>query len=224
MQDEQRVERFLQDGIWLVADLGDALHHREEVAFGEREVVVRVDIRHPHVVAIGEGGEGRHLGDQPIALQPPVVLVVDVLGLGIESRERPDSADQHPHRVGVVAKTFDEGLHVLVNEGVGDDLVREVLELGRVGQFAVQEQVGDLEVARVLGQLLDGVTPVHQDALVAVDVGDAAAGDGGVEGVARIVGHHAEVVGLYLDLPQVHGANRVSRSPQARRSCRCGCR
>ena len=55
------------------------------------------------------------------------------------------------------------------------DLVLPGLELLRGRQLAVDQQVGDLEVGGVLGQLLDRVAPVAQDAGVAVDVGDRAA-------------------------------------------------
>src|SRR5660397_207418 len=41
-----------------------------------------------------------------------------------------------------------------------------------VRQFAVDEQVAHLEEGRVLGELVDGVAAVAQDARVAVDVGD----------------------------------------------------
>src|SRR3546814_19750474 len=47
------------------------------------------------------------------------------------------------------------------------------------GQLAEDQQVGHLQIGGVLGQLLDGVAPVAQDAGVAVDLGDGAAGGGG---------------------------------------------
>ena len=48
-----------------------------------------------------------------------------------------------------------------------------------VGELAVQEEVGHLQVGRVLGQLLDRVAPVAQDARFAVEVGDGALAGGG---------------------------------------------
>lgn len=50
-----------------------------------------------------------------------------------------------------------------------------------VGQRAVDEEVGRLEKVRFLGQLLDGVAAVHQEATVAVDEGDLGRDGGGVE-------------------------------------------
>ena len=51
--------------------------------------------------------------------------------------------------------------------------------LGR--QFAVDQQVADLDEGRLLGELLDRVAAVAQDPGVAVDVGDGALGRGGVD-------------------------------------------
>ena len=51
-------------------------------------------------------------------------------------------------------------------------LLLEVGELVGGRQLAVDEQVAHLEEGRVLGQLVDRVAAVAQDAGVAVDVGD----------------------------------------------------
>ena len=77
---------------------------------------------------------------------------------------------------------------------------------GCVGRRAVDQQVGDLEVGRVLAQLLDRVAAVLEDARVAVDVGDRAAARGRVH-ERRVVGHQPEVVLVDLDLAQVHRAH-----------------
>ena len=65
------------------------------------------------------------------------------------------------------------------------------LRLGR--QLAEQDQVRGLEKVAVLGQLLDRIAAVEQDALVAVDEGDPAPARGGVH-ERRVVGHHPELV------------------------------
>ena len=99
--------------------------------------------------------------------------IVDLLGLRVERAERRQRRDEHAHRVGVVVEPIDEPLaHVLVDERVVGDLVGPRGELLLVGKFAVQQQVGDLEVRRVLGELLDRVAAVAQDAGVAVEIGD----------------------------------------------------
>ena len=103
----------------------------------------------------------------------PALVVEDVLGVEVEGAERGERRDEHPHRVGVVVEPVDEPLaHVLVDERVVGDVVGPRLQLRLVGQLAVQQEVGDLEVRRVLGELLDGIAAVAQDAGVAVEVGD----------------------------------------------------
>jgi hypothetical protein len=50
-----------------------------------------------------------------------------------------------------------------------------VIEVGllRGGrQFPVEQQIASLEEIAVLGNLLDGIAAVQQDAFVAVDIGD----------------------------------------------------
>ena len=54
-------------------------------------------------------------------------------------------------------------------------------------QFAVQQQVAGFEIVRVLGQLLDRVSPVQKHTLVAVDKGDLGFTGSGRR-KARIVG------------------------------------
>ncbi len=202
VQDEQDVERALERRVRLVLHLGHLEQHVQEVA-GEAEVVVGVDVGPPHAVAVGEGGDGRDLGDQPDHLLAPRLGVEDVLAVRVEGRHRPDRADEDAHRVGVVGEALHELLDVLVHHGVHGDLVGPRLQLVGGGQLAEQQQVGGLEEVALLGQLLDRVAPVHQDALVAVDVGDLAAARRGVH-ERRVVGGEAEVVRVGLDLAQVH--------------------
>ena len=87
------------------------------------------------------------------------------------------------------------------------DLVPPARALGRSRQFAVQDQPGDVEVAGALGELLDGVAAIPEDALVAVDVGDPADAGGGVL-ERRVVGGEARIPG--------YGFARTWPSPAAR--------
>ncbi len=207
MEDEQDVERFDERRVRAIpARRGHLEEHVQEVlAVGE--VVVRIDVRHPEAVAIGERRERGHLGDQPIGLLGPRDLVVDVAGVRIERGHRRDGRDQHPHRMRVVVEGVHHLLQTLVDHRVPGDVVDPLGVLLRVGELPVEEQVGDLEVAAVLRQLLDRVAAVAEDPLLPVDVGDAARARGGVE-KGGVVGHEAEVVRAGLDLPQVDGADR----------------
>ena len=147
VEDEEHVERLREAFLRHVLGFGLLEHHREEV-LGEVEVVVRVDVGEAHVVPVGEGGEGRHLGDQPDRRHVALFGVVDLLGVGVEGRERADAGEQHPHRVGVVAEALEELLEVLVDVGVVGDVEDPAVELRRGRQLAEDQQVGDLEEGR----------------------------------------------------------------------------
>jgi hypothetical protein len=96
-----------------------------------------------------------------------------------------------------------------VDESVRQDLVLEHPQLLRGGQRAVDEQVGRLEVGRVLRELLDRVPAVAQDAGVAIDVRDLALDDGRVE--EALVGHAESLGRLVLHtFPRFErGGNRL---------------
>ncbi len=134
--------------------------------------------------------------------------ILDLARLGIERRERADRRQQHPHRMRVVAEALHELLDVLVHERVDRDLVRPLVELLLAGQLTVDQQVGDLEVARALGQLLDRIAPVLEDAVLAVDERDRRAARRRGH-VGRVVGHQAEVVLLDLDVAKLGGTDRA---------------
>ena len=179
VEDEEDVEGSGQDGVGVETGLGDLPHHREEVG-GEGQRVVGVDEGHAHAEPVGGRRQGRHLGDQADDLLVAGFGVEDVLGVEVEGGQGGDRRYQHPHGVGVVVEALEEPLSdVLVDEGVVGDLVAPLVELGLGGQLAVEQEIGNLEVGRLLGQLLDGVAAVAKDAQVAVEVGDRALAGGG---------------------------------------------
>ena len=81
----------------------------------------------------------------------------------------------------------------------------ERVEFLRVRQLAVQQEVADLEEARLLGKLVDGIAAVQKHALVAVDEGDLAFA-ARRRGEARIVG---EDVGFGVKLSNVDDGGTV---------------
>src|SRR5215467_2090368 len=89
-----------------------------------------------------------------------------------------------------------ELLQVLVNPCVMRDVVHPVLHLLAGGQLAVEEEVGNLEVAGALGELLDGISAVAQE--------------GGV------VREEPEVVGADAELAEIHGADGAVDDGQVR--------
>jgi hypothetical protein len=154
-------------------------------------------------VAVREGGEGGHLRDQADDRHVLLGLALEVLGGRVERGQRAHGGEQHRHRVGVVAEALHRLLDVLVHIGVVGDHVHPVVEGVLGGQLAVHQQVGDLEVARLLAQLLDRDAPVLQHSRLTVDVGDRAPARRGV-GVRRVVGHQAEVALVHLHLAEIH--------------------
>ena len=207
VQDEEHVERVLEGRIRPVLELGDLEHHVEEVA-GVGEVVVRVGVGHAHRVPVGKGGDRRHLGEQPVGLNPPGCRIVNLFRIGVEGRERTHRRDQHPHRMGVVPEAVHEGLDVLVDDRVQRDVVGPLPEVLRGGQLSLDDQVRRLEEGAPLGELLDRVAPIEEHALVAVDVGDAALARRRVH-ERRVVGHEPRLVGRDADLLEIGRADRA---------------
>ena len=128
--------------------------------------------------------------------------IVDVGGVVVEGRQRADRAAHDGHRVRVAAEARVEAGHLLVHHGVARDGVVEILELLLGRQLAVQQQVADLDEVGLLRQLFDRVAAIEQDALVAVDVGDAGRAVGR-RGEARIVGEAAGVAVQPADVDDV---------------------
>src|SRR5699024_1314375 len=96
-----------------------------------------------------------------------------------------------------------EELHQrLIEHGVIGDGLHELVVLCLIGQFYVQQQIGDLQERRFFGKLLDGVAAIGEQAVFAVDVGDVgAAAAGGGEG--RVEREHAL---LRAQIADINGA------------------
>ncbi len=192
VQDEQHVERVLQNAIRFVLHLGHLEHHVQEVA-GIAQIIVGIVVGHSHAVTIGKRGQGRHLGYQPVYLMAARLRVEDVLGILVERGQRSNRADQHPHRMRVVVERIHGFLDLLVNECVVSDVPGPFLQLTGRRQLSMQKQVCNFKVGAAFGELLDRISAIAQDAFVAVDEGDAALARGGIH-KRRIVAHQPEVI------------------------------
>ena len=62
-----------------------------------------------------------------------------------------------------------------------------------VGQFTIEQQVSDFEISALLGELIDRIAAIFEDAFVAVDECDAALARSGIH-ERRIVSHQTKVV------------------------------
>ena len=145
VEDEEDVQRPLEYRVGFVDGLRHLVEHVEQVA-AEAQFVVGVDEWLAEAVAVGEGGERWHLSDEARGLELPVLFVEDVIRLRVEGGEGSDRADEHAHRVGIVAEAIDDLLDVFVDEGAECDLVSPQFHLVSGGQLAVDDEVGGLQV------------------------------------------------------------------------------
>ena len=193
---------------------------------GVAELVARIGEGLALRVLVGHGHQCRHLGDEPDGGHVAVLFLADVERVVIERSQCTHAGHQHRHRVGVTTEAAEEADHLLVQHGVvRDDIVEVGLLLGR-GQLALQQQVADIEVVAVLGQILDGIAAIQQLTLVTVNEGDGGfAGPGGHE-----AGVEGELAGVGVQLADVndirpHGSlvdRELSAGGTIRERQRCG--
>lgn len=124
----------------------------------------------------------------------------------IEGRQRADAADHDRHRMRVAAKALIEPRHLLVDHGVVGDGAVEIQLLRRGWKLAIQQEIAALQEIAVLGELLDWIAAIEQDAFVAVDKRDLRLAARG-RGVAWIVGENAGLVVQLTDVDDI-GARR----------------
>ena len=74
--------------------------------------------------------------------------------------------------MGVTAEGLEQGSHLLMNHGVAHHMGTVLVILLLIRQFAHHQQMTDLQVVGMLGQLGNRVTTVEQDPLVTIYVGD----------------------------------------------------
>ena len=87
----------------------------------------------------------------------------------IEGRQRADAADHDRHRMRVAAEALIEPRHLLVDHGVAGDRAVEIRLLRRGRQLAIEQEIAGLQEVAVLGELLDRIAAIEQNAFVAVD-------------------------------------------------------
>ena len=173
VQDEQKLNGARDHRIDLEVLARRPEHQAQEV----------VDVAEP-VLGIEEGladrvlvrvrRDGRELGDQTIAGYEDLRLVLGIEVFRVEGRDRGDDGGRHGHRVRVLRERVEEPLHVLVEHRVVAQRLEPALVLQLRRQLAVDQQVGNLEEAALLGEILDGVAAIAQDAPFTVDEADLA--------------------------------------------------
>ncbi len=171
MERQDAVHGAREHGADFVFLAGRRIHHMQEV-FREAQLVAGIDEGLTKGVFIGPGGDRRHLGDQAVGRDHPMVRIVDVGRVVIERRQGADHAAHHRHRVGVAPEPAEEVGDLLVQHRVIGDVFLELALLLARRQFAVEQQVADLHEVGMFGQVLNRNTAIQQDARVTVDVGD----------------------------------------------------
>ena len=116
--------------------------------------------------------------------------VIDVHRVVVVRRHRSDDSRQHRHRMRVITKAAEESQHAFVEHRMCANRLCESLQLGHLRQITVKQQVGNFDEARVGGELLDRVTPIHQDSLLAIDERDVRSATA-CRNETRIVGEDA---------------------------------
>ena len=171
VQDQDPVHRPGDDGIDLVVLARVRKHHVQEV-FRKAQIVARIHEGLTLGILVRPCRDRRHLRDQPVRRHHALVRVRDVGAVVIEGGQRADHTAHDGHRMRVAPESPVEVVQLLVQHGVVGDVGHELALLPARRQFAVEQQVADLEEIAFLGQFPDGVSAVQQDAVVAVDEGN----------------------------------------------------
>ena len=198
VEDEDAVERPRQNRVDFVVLARDRETHAQEIR-RIVEFVLRIDERLADCVFERHRCERRHFRDHADRGDLALPGIGDVRRVVIESGERPDARHHHGHRMSVAPETVEEAVHLVVHHGMARDAIVELGLLRGGRQLAIEQQVAGLEEVAVLGKLIDGIAPVEEHALVAVDIGDLRFRARG-RGEPRIVGEHA---GLGVELANI---------------------
>ncbi len=204
MEDEDAIHCTLDGGVDFIFLGRHAEGHAQEIARVAQRVV-GLHHRLTNRILIRHGGDGRHFRDQPVAGDLALLGIRNVGAVVIEGRQRADHAAHDRHGVRIAAETLVELAQLVMQHGVPRDRVGEIVELGLLRQFAVEQQVGDFHERRIFRQLADRIAAVQQDAFFAVDIGQRAFAAGS-RLVARVVGELAGGAVQLADVDHV-GAN-----------------
>ena len=191
LQNQQFFHRVFDHRIDHIGFCRHAKGHPQEIA-DETQAVIGIEEGLPDRIFIGHRRQGRHLGDDPVRGDHPLLRIMNVGRVVIEGRHRAHDAAHDRHRVGVTPETPIEGRQLFMDHGVAGDVAGEFGILFRIGQIAVQQQMRDFQKARLFGQLLDGIAAIEQDTFIAIDIGDLGFARRGA-GKARIEGEAAGV-------------------------------
>ncbi len=182
MQAQEEIEGIACPDRIDVFPVGLGEHHVEEIL----AVTPRVVGRHKGESlfhAEGHGRNGAHLGNQESGgfIKMGKVLFAIIGGhFGVIGPEGIEHRRENRHGVGVVGKAFKVIVHAGVNRRTAAHQFAKGVQFFLGGQFPIDDQHGGLEEVGLSRQLLDGVTPMPQDPLFAVNKSDIAQAGTGV--------------------------------------------
>ena len=194
MQNEDAVHCARKDGIDLVGFGRNREAHMEEI-LGIIEIVARIDDRLSSRVLVGHRSDGRHLGNQTAARNHALQRIVNVGRVVIEGRQGSNHTAHDGHRMGITTEATQEEGHLLMHHGVHGDSAFELSVLLCIRKLAIQQQVTGLDEIAMIGQLVDRVAAIQQNAFLAIDIGDVGLA-ACCRGETRIVG---EVTALAIE-------------------------
>jgi hypothetical protein len=143
----------------------------------ERQVLLREHVGQALLVAVDHRGDRPHLRDRhrrgeiEVRKVPLKAVRRQVRVMG---GKRGDDRRQHRHRGRVPRVALEDALHLHLDGRILPQLHPEFLPLRRIRQLAIDHKVRGLHEVAALGKLLDRDAPVPQDAVIAVQVRDAA--------------------------------------------------
>ena len=175
VQNQQQVECLSRQRVDVIRLARHGVEHVQQIA-AVVEIVARVDERLTQGALIGGSRDRRQLGDDAMGKNLTMTRIIDVHRVVVERRHRGDDRADHGHRMRVVMKAVVHAQQRLVDHRVPLDVHAEFGQLLGVRQLTVQQEIGYFDERAMGGQLLDGITAVHQYAGIAVDVGDLALG------------------------------------------------
>src|SRR5271157_4698957 len=94
--------------------------------------------------------------------------------------------------MGAVKKALEEFLACLMQHRVMSDLVGPIGQLRSGRELTKQDEISNFKKGALLGELLNGISSIPQDALIAIDKGYGALAGRGIH-ERRIISHESEV-------------------------------
>ncbi len=118
---------------------------------------------------MGGSGNSRQFRNDPVREYLTSVRIVDIHCVVVVSRHGADDSRKNSHRVSVVTESVEETQHALVQHCVCANRRIECFQFIRCRQLSVQKEIRNFNKVRMLGELFYRVTPVHENAFLAVD-------------------------------------------------------